>query len=436
MKLLTDLAGFLRRNLVRASDRWPFTRGDYVVLDAAAAVVIASVGDGPADELVTAAPAGLCMVARLHSPQDAANLLRAVGANLAVRAVLCIGADDPKEPLASALLKLGGHEDVPAGVTGSLMNTVAAKLEPADLVALRKRIRFVDLRGNDARKILARIQAASGEQRANAGFVTRPDDSGLERLVVPRDVRHAVQPDKTGHFVIRLEEQSIVVEHRSAENEPLRVIEGKTARDICLTLIRNGWVSRARPRRLSRPRARARGDRVTQRPGLQPRHAPSRYRIARADSGGALMIPVERQSDARDERSSARSAACSRRTSSRSSASSCSCASARSRARPGVLDAVLILLAAKLITTLTAFSLAADRDQHTGKAGGAYYLISRSLGVEFGGGIALVFYLAQAISVAMYVIGFAEAFVATFPDLGVSPARGRDRRECRRCSPS
>jgi amino acid transporter len=86
----------------------------------------------------------------------------------------------------------------------------------------------------------------------------------------------------------------------------------------------------------------------------------------------------------------------------------------------GVLQALLILLAAKLITTLTAFSLAAVATNTWVRAGGAYYLISRSLGPEFGGGIAFVFYLAQAISTAMYVIGFAEAFVATFPALGLT----------------
>jgi amino acid transporter len=84
----------------------------------------------------------------------------------------------------------------------------------------------------------------------------------------------------------------------------------------------------------------------------------------------------------------------------------------------GIGHALLILLAAKLITSLTAVSLAAIATNTRVKAGGAYYLISRSLGVEFGGGIALVFYLAQAISVAMYVIGFAEAFSAAFPQLG------------------
>jgi amino acid transporter len=86
----------------------------------------------------------------------------------------------------------------------------------------------------------------------------------------------------------------------------------------------------------------------------------------------------------------------------------------------GILHALLILLFAKVITSGTAVSLAAIATNTRVKAGGAYYLISRSLGVEFGGGIALVFYLAQAISVAMYVIGFAEAFVATFPALGVT----------------
>ncbi|MEO5721592.1 MAG: amino acid permease [Chthoniobacterales bacterium] len=86
----------------------------------------------------------------------------------------------------------------------------------------------------------------------------------------------------------------------------------------------------------------------------------------------------------------------------------------------GVLYAIAIILLAKLITTLTAFSLAATATNTRIKGGGAYYLISRSLGLEFGGAIGLVFYLAQAISVSMYVIGFTEAFLAAFPALGLS----------------
>ena len=52
------------------------------------------------------------------------------------------------------------------------------------------------------------------------------------------------------------------------------------------------------------------------------------------------------------------------------------------------------------------------------KGGGAYFLISRSLGPRICLVIAFVFFLAQAVSVAMYIIGFTEAFMDTF--LGVS----------------
>jgi len=77
----------------------------------------------------------------------------------------------------------------------------------------------------------------------------------------------------------------------------------------------------------------------------------------------------------------------------------------------GFIWALVILACAKLITTLTTFSLSAVATNIRVQAGGAYFFISRSLGVEFGGAIGIVFYLAQAISVSLYVVGFAEAFV-------------------------
>jgi amino acid transporter len=84
----------------------------------------------------------------------------------------------------------------------------------------------------------------------------------------------------------------------------------------------------------------------------------------------------------------------------------------------GLIYALLIVIISKLITGLTSLSLSAIATNTKVKGGGAYYLISRSLGVEFGGAIGIVFFLAQAISVAMYVIGFAEAFVASVPGAG------------------
>uniref|UniRef100_A0A8C7XWI5 Solute carrier family 12 member 3 n=2 Tax=Oryzias sinensis TaxID=183150 RepID=A0A8C7XWI5_9TELE len=48
---------------------------------------------------------------------------------------------------------------------------------------------------------------------------------------------------------------------------------------------------------------------------------------------------------------------------------------------------------------------------------GAYYLISRSLGPEFGGSIGLIFAFANAVAVAMYVVGFAETVVEMLNDV-------------------
>jgi amino acid transporter len=88
----------------------------------------------------------------------------------------------------------------------------------------------------------------------------------------------------------------------------------------------------------------------------------------------------------------------------------------------GILYALGIVLVAKIITLLTALSLSAIATNTRVEGGGAYYLISRSLGVEFGGAIGVLFFLAQSISVAMYVIGFAEAFAAVAPSGGLSLA--------------
>ena len=53
--------------------------------------------------------------------------------------------------------------------------------------------------------------------------------------------------------------------------------------------------------------------------------------------------------------------------------------------------------------------------------GGAYYMISRSLGVEFGGAIGLPLFLAQALSVTLYAFGLAESLQLIWPDLPLRP---------------
>lgn len=80
----------------------------------------------------------------------------------------------------------------------------------------------------------------------------------------------------------------------------------------------------------------------------------------------------------------------------------------------GLVQALLILLLAKGITTLTTLSLSAIATNTEVRTGGVYYMISRTLGSDFGGAIGLTLFFAQAVSIAFYVIGFSEALFGLF----------------------
>ncbi len=86
-------------------------------------------------------------------------------------------------------------------------------------------------------------------------------------------------------------------------------------------------------------------------------------------------------------------------------------------AHVGLLATFLIVTLSSLITFLTALSVCAIATDRVVRAGGAYYMISRSLGIEAGGAVGISLYVAQTLSVALYTIGFAESIAITFPYL-------------------
>ena len=84
----------------------------------------------------------------------------------------------------------------------------------------------------------------------------------------------------------------------------------------------------------------------------------------------------------------------------------------------GLGRALVIIALANLISILTTVSLSAIATNLKVKGGGDYYLISRTLGLEFGGAIGMVLFLAQSVSIAFYSIGFGEAVAAMLPVSG------------------
>ncbi len=83
----------------------------------------------------------------------------------------------------------------------------------------------------------------------------------------------------------------------------------------------------------------------------------------------------------------------------------------------GIVGALAIVLISVSITLTTALSLSSITTNVRIGAGGAFSIISKSLGLEIGGAIGIPFYIAQALAVAMYVFGFREGLVSILPHL-------------------
>jgi amino acid transporter len=81
----------------------------------------------------------------------------------------------------------------------------------------------------------------------------------------------------------------------------------------------------------------------------------------------------------------------------------------------GLARALVIIALANTISILTSLSLSAIATNLRVKGGGDYYVISRTLGPEFGGALGLVLFLAQSVSIAFYCIGFGEALADIVP---------------------
>lgn len=79
-------------------------------------------------------------------------------------------------------------------------------------------------------------------------------------------------------------------------------------------------------------------------------------------------------------------------------------------AHVGLGGVLLIILLGHLVTIPTALAVAEIATNRKVEGGGEYFIISRSFGSTIGGAIGIALYLSQAISIAFYMIAFAEAF--------------------------
>ncbi len=80
----------------------------------------------------------------------------------------------------------------------------------------------------------------------------------------------------------------------------------------------------------------------------------------------------------------------------------------------GLLSTIAIILIGHIVTIPTAMAIAEIATNQKVEGGGEYYIISRSFGLVIGTAIGITLFFSQAISVAFYIMAFAEAFTGLF----------------------
>jgi len=82
----------------------------------------------------------------------------------------------------------------------------------------------------------------------------------------------------------------------------------------------------------------------------------------------------------------------------------------------GLTWTLVIVTLATMVTFFTALSFSALATNMKVGGGGAYFIISRSLGLETGAAIGVPLYFAQAFGISFYIAGFAESVVQSLKD--------------------
>jgi tetrahydromethanopterin S-methyltransferase subunit A len=248
-----DFGYFLTRTFATTKNRkkaWPFIPGKYFVHDINAPVAVTTLGSVDLAQAVSEqAPPGLCIVGKVETENiGIEKIVKNILSNKAIQYLVCAGKEPPKHLTGATFLSLfesgiDEHRNIVGspGMRPNLPNTSAE-----EVAEFRSRIKAIDMIGEtDPVTIAARVAELAGTAKAvDTGVIQPVENSSVERCLENEYDPKLIKLDKAGYFVINLVEDRLLIEHYDYKERLLRTIEGKSARNLYLTLLENGWVSR------------------------------------------------------------------------------------------------------------------------------------------------------------------------------------------------
>jgi len=249
---------------------WPQVEGEYTVLDKSAPVAVSTLSSIKLEEkLARLSPPGLCIVGKTETENiGIGKIIKNVVSNPSISFLIVAGKDTEGHKSGKTLLALlENGVDKNMRVIGSEgRRPILKNVSCADVDKFRKQIRIENMIGCEDTKSLANKISELSRQVAvqpavsgcgchssccdtttislPAGIIAKPS-AALPTVKARKYSKSSIKLDKAGYFVIlpQKDKANILVEHYSYDNKLIRKIEGKSSRDIYLTIVSNNWVT-------------------------------------------------------------------------------------------------------------------------------------------------------------------------------------------------
>ncbi len=235
---------------------WPPVPGEYSVLcsDSTSPVAVSTLMSAElAETLANQRPDGLCIVGKTETENiGIEKVIRNTITNPTIHFLLLAGKESRGHHPGGTFLALGEN-----GVDGNMRVIYSPGKRPTlknltrdEIEIFRRQVQIIDMVGcDDEKAIVERIAELSENAGCSCGC--QPCSEGAEKArlssvsIIQAEEPAKVNMDPSGYFVVILqpERKLITVEHYSYDNKLQHIIEGRDARNLYSTIIKNDWVT-------------------------------------------------------------------------------------------------------------------------------------------------------------------------------------------------